>query len=551
MRIFIYFMLLSVIFFSCEDDFLDRKLDTDLKEDEAFISYSRIRDFGYGVYNFVPQGFNRIDGSFFAAASDEAEHTWQSSNIHRFNQGAITPYNNPDDQWNHYYEGIRRANMFLERTEGFKDVIVRDTINSDAKAEYLRQCDDIDWMRQEVRFLRAYFHFELIKRYGGVPLIKSVLSLEDELDKPRNSYEECIQFIANECDAVADTVRTEWVGHRDDEAGRITKGAVLALKSRALLYAASPLHNEENDVAKWEKAAEAAYEVIDMGKYSLHNDYGALFKSPASYRSDEVILSRREGESNDIERENYPIGTEEGQSGTCPSQNLVDAYEKLEGWNPENPYENVDPRLKMTVVVNNSTWNDRAIEAFTGGIDGKGKERASRTGYYLKKFLQDGLDLTRDQTTVHSWILFRYGEILLNFAEAMNEAYGPDNDPEGYGLTARNALNQVRQRPGVDLSVVEEGLSRQDMRSKIKNERRVELAYEEHRFWDLLRWKDAEDILNQPLRGVEIAKVEDDHFTYDYVDVEPRHFDERMYLYPIPNEEVLKSEGELIQNPGW
>jgi hypothetical protein len=550
MRISIYFVLLSFLLFSCEDDFLDRKLDTNLHEDEVFINYSRIRNFGNGVFSYVPVGFNRIGGSFFSGITDDAEHTWQSSSVHRFNIGAITSYYNPDNQWAHYYEGIRRANKFLENTVGFEDIIVRDTVTANGKAQYLQQVEDIHWMQQEVRFLRAWFHFELVKRYGGVPIVTSVLSMDEELDLPQDSFDECINFIVDECDAVADTVRTEWVGFKDDEAGRVTKGTVLALKSRVLLYAASPLHNLNNDVSKWEDAAAAAYDVIAMGKYSLHDDYGSLFRSPQSYRSNEVIFSRRDGSSNSIERENYPIGTEGGQSGTCPSQNLVNAYEKLDGWDPFNPYELVDPRLQMTIVVNNSTWNSRTIESWIGGQDGKGQNRASRTGYYLKKYLTDNLNLTQDQESIHSWIIFRYAEILLNYAEAMNEAYGPTADPQGYGMTALDAINQIRQRPGVGIPVIEEGISQTDLREKIKNERRVELAYEEHRYWDLLRWKDATEVLNEPLRGVEITK-DGDNFTYDYVEVEPRHFDEKMYLYPIPQEEVLKSDGNLTQNPGW
>jgi hypothetical protein len=550
MKISICFVLLSILLFSCEDDFLDRKIDTKFHEDEVFISYSRIINFGYGVYSYVPRGFNRIDDAFLAGISDEAEHTTQSSNIQLFNVGAITSYNNPDDQWANFYTGIRRANMFLENTVDFKNVIVRDTVTADGKNNYLEQCDDIAWMRQEVRFLRAWFHFELLKRYGGVPIDTTTFSLDDDLDLPRNSYEECVAFIAKECDAVADTVRTEWVDYKSDQAGRVTKGTVLALKSRLLLYAASPQHNSDKDLSKWEKAAKAAYDVIAMNKYSLDSDYGALFRSPKSYQSNEVIFSRRGGYSNDIEDANYPT-TDEGESGTCPSQNLVDAYEHLDGWSAGDPYEKVDPRMQMTIVVNNSTWNGRTIEAYDGGLDGTGKKQASRTGYYLKKFLTEGLDLSEDQTSVHSWILFRYAETLLSYAEAMNEAYGPSADPEGYGLTALNAINQVRQRSGVEIPAIEANISQSALRERIKNERRVELAYEEHRYWDLLRWKDAGNVLNQDLRGVDISKEGENSFTYNYVKVESRNFDDKMYLYPIPQEEVLKSGGNLQQNPGW
>lgn len=544
-------LIISVpfVFMACEK-VLDNRLDTNLTPEQVFVNYDRIKSFGLGIYNYLPGGYNRISNAFLAGATDDAEHTYVGSSIQDFNFGFWSPFSNPEASYTNFYDGVRSANLFLEKTTQYKDVIARDTFTVDGKKVYDRNVDDLGWLRQEVRFVRAYIYFELIKRYGGVPLVTNTLQLTEGNDIPRTSYNDMVQFISNECDAVKDSVRIEWLGYSDNETGRITKGTVLALKSRLLLYAASPLNNPDNNLQKWEEAAKAAQDVIAMNKYSLFNNYQNLFLTPNSFRSAEVILSRRYGNINYVERENFPIGTPGGQSGTTPSQNLVDSYEKLPGWDASEPYENRDPRLQASVVVNMSNWNNRLIEAYTGGKDGKGVERATRTGYYLKKFLSNPLDLINNQTTVHAWILFRYAEILLNYAESMNEAFGPDADPQGYGLTARQAVNKVRARPGVNMPEVE-AVTKDEMREKVRQERRVELAFEEHRFWDVRRWKTAESTLGAPLKGMEITMNADSTFSYSPIEVEKRVFEPKMYLYPIPQEEINKSAGVIKQNPGW
>ena len=540
---------LPLLFTGCKKA-LDNRLDTNLTPDQVFVNFDRIKSFGLGVYNYIPTGYNRIGGAFLAGATDDAEHTFIGSSIQDFNFGFWSPFSNPEASYDSFYDGVRSANLFLEKTGDFKQIIARDTFTVEGKKIYARNVADLGWLRQEVRFIRAYIYFELIKRYGGVPLVTKTLQLNEGKGIPRSSYNEVVTFISNECDAVQDSVRIEWLGYSDTETGRITKGTVLALKSRLLLYAASPLNNPDNDVQKWQLAAKAAHDVIAMNKYVLFNNYQNLFLTPNSFRSSEVILSRRYGNTNGPERANFPIGTPGGQSGTTPSQNLVDNYEKLPGWNASDPYNLRDPRLNATVVVNNSNWNNRTIQAYTGGTDGSGVERASKTGYYLKKFLSNPLDLTNNQNTVHAWILFRYGEILLNYAESMNEAYGPDADPVAYGLTARQAINQLRARPGVTMPPIT-AVGQVEMREKIRVERRVELAYEEHRFWDVRRWKIAESTLGAPLAGAQITKNADGSFSYASKEVEKRTFDPKMYLYPIPQVEINKSNGVIKQNPGW
>lgn len=548
------FLILALA--ACEDSFLDRKMDTNYTEDQVFSSYSTIRDFGIGVYSYLPQGFNRIDGAMFASATDEAVHSGAGATIQRLNNGSWGPFSNPDDHWAHFYAGIRKANLFLEKSVGYEQIIYRDTITETGKNDYLNQKNDLAWLRAETRFLRAYFYFELAKRYGGVPIIARTLSSDEEM-LARNSFEETIDFIITEIDAVNGELRNSWVGFENDvKLGRATKGAALALKSRTLLYAASPLHNKENDLEKWKDAAEAAHDVIALNAYSLGNNYRNLFRD---MQNDEFIFIRRYQPGNNLERASFPVGFEGAVGGTNPTQNLVDAYETANGlsidedpaYDLQKPYNNRDPRLGMTVIVNNSEYKGRKVEIWPGGLDGPGKPRVTRTGYYLKKYVDEGLDLSLNRTSAHAWIYIRYAEILLNYAEAMNEAYGPDANA-GFTFTAREALNMVRQRSGVNMPAVIAD-SQDDFRLKVRNERRIELAFEEHRFWDVRRWNIGQVVFGEPVLGVKIIRNSDNTFTYEYPEtgVEKRIFENKMNLYPIPREEIVKTSGKLSQNTGW
>jgi hypothetical protein len=218
--------------------------------------------------------------------------------------------------------------------------------------------------------------------------------------------------------------------------------------------------------------------------------------------------------------------------------------------NPTNPYANRDPRLTASIVTNGSTWNSRVIDQSAGATDDMANNNASRTGYYLKKFLTDNLNLVKAGTAQHNWIAYRYGEVLLNYAEAMNEAYGPDFIPIGFTLSARQALKKVRDRASTSLPLV----STTDVnafRTAIKHERRIELAFEDHRYWDLLRWKDAETILNQPITGITVAKNAG-VFSYQTVNIASRKFVvPTNYYYPFAYSEIVNSKGTLIQNPGY
>ncbi|MDQ0108641.1 hypothetical protein J2T02_003780 [Chitinophaga terrae (ex Kim and Jung 2007)] len=550
----LFFLAAGLLFqTACKKDFLDRSISTELTEKEVFSSYARTRDFLVGTYAYLPDGFGRFNGAMLDAATDDAEFTNEGNEIQRYNTGSWNPYVNPDDNWNRSYTAIRRTNLFLENSGNVNLDNYKLNPASSSQETYRKMLDDLERWRYEARFLRAYFYFELIKRYGGVPLIKRSLEISENLDMARTPFDDCVQFIADECDSAALHLPPK---APDVDLGRVTKGAALALKSRVLLYWASPLNNPSNLQDRWKKAAAAAHDVLALNAYQLENDYKALFRS---FTSKEIIFAHRYSTSNDFERANYPIGYDGGQSGTTPTQDLVDAYEMADGskfsWsNPVHaaaPYDNRDPRLKMTVIVNNSQWKNRVVEAWTGGRDGKGIDRASRTGYYLKKYVDENLDLLQNKASVHTWILFRLGEIYLNYAEAMNEAYGPDQDPEGYGLTAIDAINNVRKRNSVNMPQLIAGdWQKQSFREKVQNERRVEMAFEEQRYWDVRRWNLGTQLFNGPVRGVNITRTAPGVFQYAPFTLESRVFLPHMNRYPIPDAEKIKSPS-LVQTPGW
>lgn len=552
---YVAFGLLPFLFAGC-DNLLDNNIDTGLKPEQVYVNYARMKSVAMGAYSYANElsGFYKLGGTFKACMTDEAEETNYSSPVQMYNIGSWGKDNNPDDTYVKFYQGVNHCCLFLENSIDYKSILAIDTISSAGKGNYATQCEDIEFFRQEVRFLKAFYYFELIKRYGGVPLVKHSLTLNDNLKIPRSDFDSCVNYIVAECDAVKDKVQIDWVkAGKSTEHGRVTKGVVLALKSKVLLYAASKLYNENNEISKWRKAAAAAKELIDLNQYSLYNNYQNLFIAPQSYNSSEVIFYIRLFNSNALEKANYPIGTPGGNSGVAPTANLVDAYEKQSGWSDVAPYDKVDPRMQMSIVVNNSDWNGRTIKTNVGGIDGIDQKNASRTGYYLKKFLSPNLNLqaTPAGTSMKSWIVFRYGEILLNYAEAMNEAYGPDAKPAGYTKSARQAINEIRARTGVNMPpVVANNYS--ELKDAIERERRVELAFEDHRYWDLKRWKKG-NILNQPIYGTRIImNPETNAFTYERIKVENRFFDEsKMYLYPIPQSEINKYPDILTQNQGW
>lgn len=599
----IILIAIVTISFGCKD-FLDQQIDINYTEDNFFTSgYGVMRDFGVQSYSFL-RGFTDYDGNaMLAASSDEADFA-RTGSMQYFNLGAWGPYNNPDNVFSHYYKGIRHINLFLEKTVDYKTLLVQDTITN--RLSYISNCDDIFRLRAEARFLRAYYYMELIKRYGGVPIITTVLPISNEGLPTRNTFDECVDFIVKECDEASLEMADSWlnygvpqggeigdgvgnaVGSTDvSRLGRAEKVAAKALKLRALLYSASPLNNPGNDVKKWERAAQAGNEFLTNPEFSewmrLNDTYWEIFTTQTNLKFLTSSKGSRTGiiftvpfqlNGNAMERYNYPIGAPlGGQAVTAPSQNLVDAFETADGspfvWGnadvrTANPYSGRDVRLRQIIAYNNTVYGknsdntDRLVETYEGGSDAIGvKAGATTTGYYLKKYAVTNFNLAvSTNVKPKAWILMRAEEVLLNFAEAMNEAYGPDVKPAINGvpafLSAREAVNRIRVR--VNLPNIFLGSSQEAMRNRIRNERRVELAFEEQRPFDVRRWRLLDDPVEKAkyneIYGIKVVK-EGDVYTYQKFLVEKRVFDEKMYLYPIPQDEINKSNGALTQNPGW
>lgn len=540
----------------CKKGFLDTKIDTNATPSTVITDRNTLYTFANAFYAQLPNGFNALDNNLFAAATDEMQQTQASANALIFNQGSLNANSNPDaSSYKNLYDGIRAANFYLDYSAGWRAFIA---LNRDTVADVTNYNKDklfVGWYRGEAHIARAYYYAELIKRFGGVPLVTKTLDKTDSLYIPKKSYDEMVSFIVSEIDAYKDSVQLNWkTSSYTDQDGRFSKGSALAIKARVLLYAASPLHNPSNDLLRWQKAAEAARDVMNTSglNYALYTGgYGNYFIGSNAPASNETILAIRRPADNNPELNNYPISTPGGSSGLAPTQNLVADYEYTAAADPADPYKNRDPRLQASIVTNGSTWNGRTIEESPGGSDDMAKPNTSKTGYYLRKFLTDQLNLTQGGTAQHNWVLYRYAEVLLNYAEAMNEAYGPDAVPAGYTVSARQALKMVRDRASTLLPLVTAATTG-DFRTVLKHERRIELAFEDHRYWDLLRWKDAETVLNQPVKGVTITKNPNATYNYTVVNVAARIFRApAMYYYPFAQAELVNAKGILQQNPGY
>jgi len=513
------------------------------------------------IYAYMRSDFGSVGNAMRAAGCDEAEYVWSSSSVQNFTNGSWSQINTVDDVWAANYKGIRAANLFLEKGVGqtFDD--------NKYQSDYTKNMLKYKNLQYEVRFLRAYFYFELIKRYGGVPLVTKVLTEDEANTVSRDTYENVSQFIVSECDTAAKYLPKFYDVSYDLETGRATRMAALALKARVLLYGASQLHNNPVVTQKWVDAARAAKALIDSASVYKINTFVTYDKIPNNIALPELIYARREANSGTFEGLNYPIGFVGGNSGTCPTQNLVDAYEVkktgnvLDGtafdWsNPAltvNPYANRDPRLALTVVLNNTTWADnQVVQTWEGGNSGLPKAGATKTGYYLKKYVDKTISFQPSGTTAtrHVWVVFRYAEVLLNYAEAMNEAFPtPTYKDATFTLSAVEAINLVRKRSGVSLIAIPTTINTTDFRTKVRNERMVELAFEDHRFWDIRRW-----MIGPQTTAIKRTKIVKDPttsvFTYSTYTTTDRIWDDKMYYYPIPLAEIYKNKN-LTQNPGW
>lgn len=533
-------------------DMLDIKPTSFISDEAIWEDKVLIDKFVANTYGSMLCGFNRCTAGFgqnwsmswagnMDSATDDFASVSDSPIYTQLNKDAITAQSCPfvSEIWIQEYLVIRKCNTIIERVAGVDDKVL-------TAKEKLR----ID---AEARFLRAFCYFDLGRTFGKAPLILKAQNLEEDLLVAPSSFAEIVEFVKDECDLYADNLP---LTYPEEEAGHATKGAFLALKSRALLYLASPL-NSEDDARKWDDAAVAAQAVMDLHVYELYKVGETPYRSmefDKTAANKEVIFERRFSfpEAPHNIHMMWSLDAEDAGSwnGLYPTQNLVDAYETIDGkliddptntmYDAQDPYSNRDARFYQSIIYNGSTWETYLMSMVTNTVDpsknGSCKPRLgkARCGYGPKKFIEEldpSTNIYGGYAQSNNWPYFRYAEVLLNYAEAKNESLSVPDE------SVYNAVNEVRARS--NQPNLPTGLSKEEMRKRIKNERRVELLLEEHRFYDLCRWKDG-NVLAEPIMGMNIYN-NNITLKYEISKVEDRVFTGEHYYLPIPLSEQEKN----------
>ena len=562
------FVALALTFSSCKKNFLQDGSITDgaIKGEEVWKNDAYARGVLNNAYFAIPEGFS-IDGNggMLASGSDEAVNSGANATISIFNNGTWGPVRTVDDEYSNLYEGLRKVNLFLE------NLPIAEIIPTDG----LTLAEDKSRLEGQAYCLRAWLHFELVKRYGAITLATRVFSRDENLNLPKNTYKECLDQIIADCDkAIASNIpvftrettanKFAW---RTGDYGRATKTAAMGLKSRMLLYAASPQFAAQSGVT-WQQAADAAKAIIDLNVHSLRTNYTNVFNFGADPYNVEVLFATRAQNRNDIEQQQAPIGYDGASGRTNPTQELVDAFETTDGklitdpsnatYNENNPYVSRDPRFALVINYNGRMFKStRAVQTYVGGLDGLNRNiNATRTGYYMRKFLSEAATWNQQSNTLarRPWVVQRYAEILLNYAEALNEAQGIAAVTE-----VLRHVNMVRARTGVTMPALQTtnptgngyvALTQAAIRERIRNERRVELCFEGHRFFDVRRWKLGELYFNKPVTGMRITIDGSGAINYSRFEVEKRYFQEKNYLYPF-SQNTINRQPALVQNTGY
>ncbi len=549
---FIFKTLLVVslaIISSCSEDVLEKVPLTSYSDATVWKDQNLIDAFISNTYRVFPIGW-----SILANLSDECNRR-NNNGYATINSGSLTPsststvnywsntHSNGGDGYTSsgYYDVIKRCNIFFEN-------IPQASIDESVKNR----------MIGEMKFFRGYAYFRLATFYNGVPLITKTFKLTDDFYLPRNTYDECMKFALDELEEAISLLP---LTYPSASTGRITKGTAMAAKARALLYMASPLNNPGNDQAKWQKAADAAKAVIDLNIYSLYPDYKKSYTDEAIYNS-EIIWNRLYNNKlyaeYSVEQSYMPNGYY-GYGQVHPLQNIVDDYEMLNGklpkddpdYNPQNPYVNRDPRFYACILYDGAMFQGREVETFVpNGQDSYQGTitswNATNTGYYPRKFIAENIKVPGGTNSSNApWPHFRYNEVLLNYAEAKFFL--------GDEATCREYINKIRSRPSVNMPPVTE--SGAALLERLRHERRIELFMEEHRWFDVRRWKIAPEVLSKQARKVDIVKNTTTGVkTYTYSDLLlfnlTRNFPDKMYYLPIPQTEMNKNPN-LVQNPGY
>ncbi|MXV13776.1 RagB/SusD family nutrient uptake outer membrane protein [Hufsiella ginkgonis] len=569
--------------------FLDTKTTATINAATTFADSTNTMDFLAGLYSDIAYNYqiasahNLMD---YSKNADEGEGRYPAGGNYDkiFTQGTFASgfFNQQQTEWTLFYSVIRNCNIFLANVD-------KSPLSAAKKKR----------VKAEARFIRALHTFYAVRSFGGIPLLgDDVFDTDAEAVQKRSTYEECVNYIVSELDAISGELPLSYNGL---DFGRITKGACLGLKSRMLLFAASPLYNGGGtapsdaelqkllcypaaDNNRWEKARLAAKAVMDMGIYSLVTDnttkwggnptglgYG-FYKTFITRNNSEFILPRPLPTGKQMETYGNPKSRGGANFYCYPTQELVDWFPTINGkpiatdiksasnplgYDASNPYVNRDPRLSATVVYNggllflNSTKTLSAVDTYVGAASGDGivalsSNTATITGYYWRKMCDENASVQGGNNVDRSLPVIRYAEILLNYAEATNET--------GNAVEAMNTLKLLRARAGINAGA--DGMyglpaspAKDDARLIIQNERAIELAFEQHRIWDIRRWKLGPQLDGKFVHGMQITRT-GTTYTYKKIDVRTRYFKDNYYYFPIPKDDVTINPS-LLQNPGY
>ncbi len=567
MRKFINLSLLisSIILCSCEK-FLEPRVDNNVSEDVIIANGARTEGLLLYAYSNMP-----VDYTFDTdVASDDAATNNQTSSYKRMGTGEWKSSDDPITKWTTAYQQIVSINKFLDLnnlTRYTSNPMMGDSVN-DMKDRLFKKR-----LKGEAYGLRAYYKWQLLQYHSGAtadgrllgfPVIDKTISIADNWKLPRNTFKDCVTSIFNDLDTAIANLPATWVNGTDANINaaigaryenRINGNTAKALKARVALLAASPAFSSA-DVVTWEQAATIAGDLLKTLP-ALYNN-GVVFYN--EIRNNEIIWNRAQRSVNSLEALNFPPSLY-GSGEANPSQNLVDAFPMKNGYpitnalstyDAGNPYSNRDPRLSKYIIHNTLTFKSTPIYTYIGAPDNgiNVLPKSTITGYYLRKFMNEVLRLNPGSATTanHTYTIVRMTEVLLNFAEAANEAWGPDGDPKGYGFTAKSRIAELRVRAGLTPDAYLASITdKAGLRNLIRNERRLELCFEGFRFWDIRRWNDVA-LMQTPVQGAYITKV-GSNYTYEYKDVEQRVYTQDMIYGPIPYNETLKYN--IDQNKGW
>lgn len=577
-----YFLILGVglFFFSCKDS-LELTPDGRLSYDQVFSDYELTGGFLNSCYNSMPSlGMNYADNNFLGVYTDEAQdaNDVTGGSLGNYYNGMMTASNNLIDNnlYDDLYKGIRYCNIFIDHIDEATNLIIETN-----RSKY----------KGEAYVLRAFYYLQLIKRYGPVMIVKHDLPFDfDFSTHVRPTFYECVQSIMEDCDNALKEPELPWRSVASTDLGAVTKAVAVAIKSQAILFAASPLWNDgANHWAESATVTKSALDLLTANNFALFNPSSSTVKAYSNYQrfflqkpeqaqdpaNDKETIYYQKGQVGSVWQQNgLPFIADAVKAGACPSQELVDSYETLNGLpvlDPSNPYQdashlipnynaantqysktdpykNRDPRLFSTIYCNgvfqNLANNTLPVWTYVDGNAGLSQtdSKYTRTGYYLRKFA----NFLSNKSTNNDgyWRYFRLAEMYLNYAEA--EFYA-----NGVTINAINAVNAVRTRAG--MPVLPAGITATEFEQRLRNERRIEFAFEEQRYFDVRRWK-IQDKAEGVVTGMQINFTAPSTYTYQRIPVSQRPVSDPKYLmWPIPRTEQLKyaQVGITYQNPGW